>query len=53
VEREHIARVLAATSWNVSAAARHLEIQRTHLHQRISDLGLERPSEKATPEEET
>ena len=30
-------------SWNVSAAARLLEIQRTYLHQKIANLGIRRP----------
>ncbi len=41
-EREHIARALDAASWNVSAAARALGMERTSLHKRIRALGLAR-----------
>jgi DNA-binding NtrC family response regulator len=43
VEREHIERVLARTGWNVTAAARILELSRTHLHDKMVTLGIERP----------
>jgi len=42
-EREYIERVLESTGWNVSAAARVLEIQRTYLHQKMASLGISRP----------
>jgi two-component system nitrogen regulation response regulator NtrX len=42
-EKEYIESVLRRTRWNVSAAARLLEIQRTYLHQKISNLGIRRP----------
>ena len=42
-EKEYIERVLLRTNWNVSAAARLLDIQRTYLHQKISSLGIRRP----------
>jgi two-component system nitrogen regulation response regulator NtrX len=42
-EREYIERVLESTGWNVSAAARVLEIQRTYLHQKMAALGISRP----------
>ena len=42
-EKEYIESVLLRTRWNVSAAARHLDIQRTYLHQKISNLGIRRP----------
>ncbi|MEM8931341.1 MAG: sigma-54 dependent transcriptional regulator [Acidobacteriota bacterium] len=42
-EREYIESVLQRTRWNVSAAARILDIQRTYLHQKIAGLGLHRP----------
>jgi transcriptional regulator of acetoin/glycerol metabolism len=35
--------VLQRTNWNVSRAAELLDLQRTHLHQKISALGLRRP----------
>lgn len=41
-EREHIARALDEASWNVSAAARALGMERTSLHKRIRALGLAR-----------
>jgi len=41
-ERERIAQVLEQTDWNVSAAARILNIERTNLHKRIRALGLAR-----------
>jgi len=39
-ERDRILRVLEQTDWNVSAAARALNIERTNLHKRIRALGL-------------
>ncbi len=42
-EKEYIESVLQRTRWNVAAAARLLEIQRTYLHQKISVLGIRRP----------
>ena len=42
-EKEYIESVLRRTRWNVSAAARLLEIQRTYLHQKIANLGIRRP----------
>jgi two-component system, NtrC family, nitrogen regulation response regulator NtrX len=39
-ERERILRVLQQTDWNVSAAARILNIERTNLHKRMKALGL-------------
>ena len=42
-EKEYIESILRRTSWNVSAAARLLDIQRTYLHQKISNLGIHRP----------
>jgi two-component system, NtrC family, nitrogen regulation response regulator NtrX len=41
-EREHLAKVLKDTNWNVSSAARILGIERTNLHKRIRSLGLAR-----------
>lgn len=41
-EREHITRALDEASWNVSAAARALGMERTSLHKRIRALGLAR-----------
>lgn len=42
-EKEYIENVLQRTRWNVAAAARLLEIQRTYLHQKILALGIRRP----------
>ncbi len=42
-EKEYIEMVLQRTNWNVSRAAELLDMQRTHLHQKISALGLHRP----------
>ncbi len=41
-EREVIREALDAAGWNVSAAARVLGIERTHLHKRIRALGLQK-----------
>jgi two-component system nitrogen regulation response regulator NtrX len=41
-ERDHITRALDQASWNVSAAARALGMERTSLHKRIRALGLAR-----------
>jgi transcriptional regulator with GAF, ATPase, and Fis domain len=41
-ERERIRQALDQTDWNVSAAARLLETERTALHKRIRALGLKR-----------
>ena len=41
-ERERIRQALEETDWNVSAAARLLDSERTALHKRIRTLGLKR-----------
>jgi DNA-binding NtrC family response regulator len=46
-EKEYVESVLRRTRWNVAAAARLLEIQRTYLHQKIASLGLRRPPGEA------
>ena len=43
-EKEYIESVLRKTNWNFSLAAKLLAIQRTYLHQKVSTLGIERPS---------
>ncbi|MCP4896902.1 MAG: sigma-54-dependent Fis family transcriptional regulator [bacterium] len=43
-ERIHILQVLKDTKWNVAAAARQLAIHRTHLHQKMAEFGIERPT---------
>ncbi len=52
VEREYVESVLEDNGWNVSSAARKLGITRTYLHQKLTDLGLERPGSEASPEAE-
>ena len=44
-ERERIRHALDQTDWNVSAAARLLDTERTALHKRIRTLGLRRQHE--------
>ncbi len=44
-ERDYLARVLRATGGNVAAAARLLDVQRTHLHQRLAALDVPRPED--------
>lgn len=41
--RRHVLESLERNQWNVSAAARELDIQRTHLHELIRTLELARP----------
>jgi transcriptional regulator with GAF, ATPase, and Fis domain len=41
-ERERIRQALDETDWNVTAAARLLDTERTALHKRIRVLGLKR-----------
>jgi len=41
-ERDRIRQALDQTDWNVSAAARLLDTERTALHKRIRTLGLKR-----------
>jgi DNA-binding NtrC family response regulator len=43
-EREYIEAVLRRTGWNVTRAAELLDVQRTHLHQRMAALGITRAS---------
>ena len=50
-EREYIESVLQRTRWNVSAAARLLDVQRTYLHQKIHALGTRRPETAPPPED--
>ncbi len=42
-EKEYLELVLQKTNWNVSETARILDIQRPHLHQKLNQLGLQRP----------
>jgi two-component system nitrogen regulation response regulator NtrX len=44
-ERQRIRQALDQTDWNVSAAARLLDTERTALHKRIRTLGLKRQHE--------
>jgi two-component system nitrogen regulation response regulator NtrX len=41
-EREKILHALEQTDWNVAAAARALNVERTNLHKRMRALGLNR-----------
>ena len=41
-ERERIREALEQTDWNVTAAARLLDTERTALHKRIRALGVKR-----------
>ena len=43
-EKEYIESVLQRTNWNVTRAAELLDVQRTHLHQRMVALGIQRPA---------
>jgi DNA-binding NtrC family response regulator len=42
-EKEYIESVLRRTNWNITAAAKLLHLQRTHLHQKVTALRIERP----------
>jgi DNA-binding NtrC family response regulator len=42
-EREYIESVLRRTGWNYTAAARILQVRRSHLHVRAKRLGVARP----------
>ena len=42
-EREYILHVLEREGWNLSAAARALDLQRTYLHAKLAALGIVRP----------
>ncbi|HYI11251.1 MAG TPA: sigma-54 dependent transcriptional regulator [Thermoanaerobaculia bacterium] len=42
-EKEYIEAVLRRTGWNVSKAAQLLDVQRTHLHEKMTALGIVRP----------
>ena len=46
-EKEYIESVLQRSHWNVAAAARILDIQRTYLHQKITSLGIRRPGSQS------
>ena len=41
-EKEYIESVLRRTNWNVTRAAELLDIQRTHLHEKMTALGIAR-----------
>ncbi len=43
MEREHVARILEHTGWNITRAAAILDISRTTLHRMIKRNGLEKP----------
>jgi len=48
VERTHVAAVLERTGWNVSQAARLLDIDRVTLYNKIRRYGLKRPGDDST-----
>jgi DNA-binding NtrC family response regulator len=52
-EERYIRRVLAHTDWNVAAAARLLDLQRTHLHQKMANLSIIRPGGEDDDEQAT
>jgi len=41
-QAEHVRKILAETGWNVSEAARRLDVARSYLYKLISGLGIER-----------
>ena len=41
-EKEYIEAVLRRTNWNVSRAAQLLDLQRTYLHEKMTQLGIAR-----------
>jgi two-component system nitrogen regulation response regulator NtrX len=43
-EKEYLEAVLRRTNWNVTKAAELLDIQRTHLHEKMAALGIARPN---------
>jgi two-component system response regulator HydG len=45
-ESDHIAHVLADTGWNISRAAKILEVDRTTLHKKIRKYGIQQPNSK-------
>ncbi len=45
-EKRYLESVLQRTGWNVAAAARLLEIQRTHLHRKLAAHGTVRPGKE-------
>jgi two-component system response regulator HydG len=48
VEREHVARILAETGWDIPWAAAILEIDSTTLYKKIREHGLKRPAQGDT-----
>lgn len=48
-EKEYLESVLRRTNWNVTRAAELLEIQRTHLHEKMTALGIVRPGRDEGP----
>ena len=49
-ERLYIERVLLRTGWNIAAAARILDVNRSHLHAKVSELGMTRPGSNEVTE---
>ena len=48
LEREHLLRALEQAEWNVTRAARLLDISRDTLRYRIDKHGLQRPAGRVT-----
>jgi two-component system nitrogen regulation response regulator NtrX len=48
-EREYLEAILRRTGWSFATAAKLLGVQRTHLHQRVTALGIERPKRAGRP----
>ncbi len=42
-EANYIRRVLTETGWNVTTSARRLGLRRSYLHQKMANLGIQRP----------
>ena len=49
VEKCHIRRVLDDCDWNITQAARMLEVDRGTLYNKIKKFGLERPGDGGPP----
>jgi two-component system, NtrC family, nitrogen regulation response regulator NtrX len=45
-EKEYIEHTLRKTGWNFAEAARALDLQRTYLHRKTTDLGIHRPEQR-------
>ncbi len=50
VERAHVAAILERTGWNISQAARFLDVDRVTLYNKIRKYGLKRPGDGSSAE---